>query len=142
MSTTTARPLPPAVRDKLGKLLPLLSSEHDGERAGAAAAIERVLKSNDRDWHDLVAVVTTAAPVPEPPRRQSPEDDTSTTMDAGELADLITTLRDSGVWLGPRSETFLDGLLERAGTYASVFISPKQQRWLDGLARKVREAAT
>ena len=88
MSTTPTRPLPPEVRDKLGKLLPLLSSEHNGERVGAVAAIERVLKSNDRDWHDLVALITTAAPVREPPRRQARRDDNSDTMDAEELVDL------------------------------------------------------
>ena len=57
MSATPARPLPSAVRDKLGKLLPMLSSDHDGERVGAVAAIERVLKSHDRDWHDLAASI-------------------------------------------------------------------------------------
>ena len=55
MSTTPARPLSSEVRDKLGKLLPILSSEHNGERVGAVAAIQRVLKNNDRDWHDLAA---------------------------------------------------------------------------------------
>ena len=75
MSTTPARPLPPEVRDKLGKLLPLLSSNHDGERAGAAFAIERVLKSHGRDWHDLVAAITTATPAREPSRRQPTEDE-------------------------------------------------------------------
>ena len=58
MSATPARPLPPAVRDKLGKLLPLLSSDHNGERVGAVAAIERVLKSAGLDWHDLTGVIT------------------------------------------------------------------------------------
>ena len=141
MSTTPARPLPPAVRDKLGKLLPMLSSDHDGERVGAVAAIERVLKSNNCDWHDLAASIGAPAPAREPPRRrQAPDDDTSTTMDADELIDLIAMVRDSGAWIGPSSEQFLDGLLERARVYASVFISPKQQRWLDDLVRKAREA--
>ena len=51
-AATPVRPLPPAVRDKLGKLLPMLSSDHDGERAGAVAAIGRVLKGAGCDWHD------------------------------------------------------------------------------------------
>ena len=51
-------------------------------------------------------------------------------------------VRDSGAWIGPRSEQFLDGLLERARAYSSVFISPKQQRWLDDLVRKAKEAAS
>jgi len=143
MSTSPTRPLPPAVRDKLGKLVPMLSSDHDGERVGAVAAIERTLRSNGCDWHDLAASIATPAPVREPPRqrRQAPDDDTSTTMDAGELIDLIATVRDSGARLGTSSEQFLDGLLERAGIYSSVFISCKQQRWLDDLVRKAKEAA-
>ena len=64
MSATPARPLPPAVRDKLGKLLPMLSSDHDGERVGAVAAIERVLKSNNCDWHDLAASIGSPAARP------------------------------------------------------------------------------
>jgi hypothetical protein len=42
-AATPTRPLPTAVREKLGK--PLLSSNLDGEWVGAVAAIERVLKS-------------------------------------------------------------------------------------------------
>ena len=61
-------------------------------------------------------------------------------MCAEDLIDLITMVRDSGAWIGPSSEQFLDGLLERARVYASVFISPKQQRWLDDLVRKAKEA--
>jgi hypothetical protein len=38
---------------QLGKLVLLLSSSHDGEVVAAARAIDRVLKSNGRDWHDL-----------------------------------------------------------------------------------------
>src|SRR6478735_6120632 len=117
MSTSPTRPLPPAVRDKLGKLLSMLSSDHDGERVGAVAAIERTLRSNGCDWHDLAASIAAPAPVREAPRRhrQAPDDDTSTTMDAGELIDLIATVRESGARIGSRSEEFLDGLLERAG---------------------------
>ena len=71
MSATPARPLPPGVRDKLGKLLPMLSSDNDGERVGAVAAIERVLKSHYRDWHDLTASIVATAAVREPQRSQS-----------------------------------------------------------------------
>ena len=104
MSTTPTRPLPPEVRDKLGKLLPLLSSEHDGERVGAVAAIERVLKSNDRDLHDLVATDHHTGTSPRAAATAGRRDDDSDTMDAEELVDLVTRLRDSGAWLGSRSE--------------------------------------
>jgi hypothetical protein len=135
MGAAPARPLPPAVRDKLGKLLPMLSSSHDGERVGAVAAIERVLKNHDRDWHDLAATLGGD----ERPRAYA-ADDASTAVRAEDLVNLITKIRDSGARFGPRSEDFLDSLLGRARDYAFVFISPKQQRWLDDLVRKATPA--
>ena len=101
MSTTPARPLPPAVRDKLGKLLPMLSSDRDGERVGAVAAIDRVLRNANLDWHDLSASIGATAPAREPPRPRADDGD-STTMCAEDLIDLITTVRDSGAWLSKR----------------------------------------
>jgi hypothetical protein len=142
MSTAPTRPLPPAVRDKLGRLLPMLSSNHDGERVGAVSAIERVLKSNNCDWHDLAAMLTTTAPSAcQSPRPQS-DDGVSAKMDAGDLIDLITTVRDSGAWIGSRSEEFLDSLLDRASHFTIVYLSPKQKQWLDDLVRKAKEAAS
>ena len=136
MSTTPARPLSSEVRDKLGKLLPLLSSDHNGERVGAVAAIQRVLKNNDRDWHDLAALLSGAAPTHEPSRRQEHHDDDPDTIDAEQLVDLIMRLRDSGAVFGSRSEEFLDGLLARARRYDGVFLSARQRAWLDDLARR------
>ena len=142
MSATPARPLPPAVRDKLGKLLPMLSSDHDGERVGAVAAIERVLKSKaaiGTTWRRASAHQRLRR---EPPRLTRIDNGASTTMDAGDLIDLITMVRDSGAWIGSRSEEFLDGLLERAGRFAIVYLSPKQKQWLDDLALKAKGAAS
>lgn len=42
-----------ALRRKLGKLIPLLGSDKVGERAGAAAAIKRLLTVEGLDFHDL-----------------------------------------------------------------------------------------
>ncbi len=38
---------------QLGKLIPRLGSEFDGEVIATARAIERTLKAAGRDWHDL-----------------------------------------------------------------------------------------
>ena len=78
----------------------MLSSDHDGERVGAVAAIERVLKSHDCDWHDLVASDHRTGTRPRAAARQAAERRRLDTMDAEELVDLITRLRDSGAWLG------------------------------------------
>jgi hypothetical protein len=136
MSTTPARPLPSTVRDRIGKLLPMLSSDHDGERAAVARAIGRVLESSGNDWHDLVAWIGASAPAREPPRRQASQDDDPDNVDAEEMIDLITRLRDSGATFGSRSDEFLDGLLARARRYDGVFLSVKQRAWLDDLARR------
>jgi hypothetical protein len=124
--------LSPAVRDKLAKLLPLLSSDRDGERVGAVAAIDRVLKSEKLDWHDLAAQIR-AEPVEEAlqPQRCAPAE-----MDSDDLVDLIGEIRASGVTLSASSEGFLHSLLGRAHTYDAVFLSSKQQRWLASLATK------
>lgn len=47
----------PEIRQKLAKLLPLLSSDQDGEVLGAARAIGRVLVATGVDWHALAALI-------------------------------------------------------------------------------------
>jgi hypothetical protein len=41
------------IAPKLRKLIPRLASNHTGEVVATVRAIERVLKSGGRDWHDL-----------------------------------------------------------------------------------------
>jgi hypothetical protein len=142
-AATPIRPLPTAVREKLGKLVPLLSSSQDGERVGAVAAIERVLKSNGFDWHDLTGLIT-APPAATPPHRQprpaNTEDDIGMSMLGHELVSLVEALRATRRFTA-RSEEFLDGLLERAGRFDVVHLSPKQKRWLEDLALKAKGAS-
>ena len=52
----------------LGKLLPLLQSNHDGEVVAAARAISRVLQRAGQGWHDL----TNALLQPQPPAQSEP----------------------------------------------------------------------
>jgi hypothetical protein len=144
-AATPIRPLPTAVREKLGKLVPLLSSNQDGERVGAVAAIERVLKSNGFDWHDLTGLITAppAAASPPPPRQPRPtnkEDDIGISMLDHELVSLVEALRAARRFTA-RSEEFLDSLLERAGRFDVVHLSPKQKRWLEDLALKAKGAS-
>ena len=56
--------IPAEVATKLAKLLPVLSSNQDGEVIGAARAIDRVLKSANLDWHVLADIVSRSAPPP------------------------------------------------------------------------------
>lgn len=50
-------PVPQDVADKVARLVPRLSSEHDGEIIATVKAIERVLKSSGFDFHNLAASV-------------------------------------------------------------------------------------
>jgi hypothetical protein len=45
----------------LDKLIRRLGSNHDGERLATVHAIDRVLKTAGRDWHDLAAALTGSA---------------------------------------------------------------------------------
>ena len=144
-AATPTRPLPAAVREKLGKLLPMLSSSHNGERVGAVAAIERVLKSNGFDWHDLTGLITAppAGASPPPPRQPRPantEDDIGMSMLDHELVAPVEALRAARRFTA-RSEEFLDSMLERAGRFDVVRLSPKQKRWLEDLALKAKGAS-
>jgi hypothetical protein len=146
MATSSTRPLPPVVREKLGKLVPMLSSNQDGERVGAVAAIERVLKAAGLDWHDFTGWVTAPPPAPPPPPPRQPhpansEDELGMSMLDHELVSLVEALRASRRFTA-RSEEFLDSLLERAGRFDVVHLSPKQKRWLEDLALKAKGATT
>ena len=55
------RSLPADTLQRITKLLLMLSSAHDGERASAAAAIGRALQGVGADWHDLVNLVNAPA---------------------------------------------------------------------------------
>ena len=119
--------LSPVVRNKVAKLLPLLSSDRDGERVGTVAAIDRVLKSEKLDWHDLAAQITAE------PAVQMPDE-----INSDNLIDLIEEIRASGVTFSTSSKGFLNSLAGRARIYDAVFLSRKQQHWLANLAAKAR----
>ena len=56
----TARDLPPV----LGKLIPRLSTPFDAERLATVIAIERALRSEKLDWHDLACAAVAQAGLP------------------------------------------------------------------------------
>ena len=49
--------LPAETRDRLGKLIPRLASDQDGEVVATARAIERTLRAAEADWHSLAAII-------------------------------------------------------------------------------------
>jgi hypothetical protein len=62
----TARPPLPEI---VAKLIPRLASNHDGEVIATVRAIDRTLKADRLDWHDLTRALT--APSGPLPRRSS-----------------------------------------------------------------------
>jgi hypothetical protein len=57
------RGLPPVI----AQLIPRLASSFDGEVIATARAIDRTLRSNGLDWHDLTKSITEPPPLPRPP---------------------------------------------------------------------------
>jgi len=66
-------PLTPDQRQKLVKLLGLLSSDHSGERDAAGLAAQRLVTNAGASWSDVInppALPSWRQPQPEPPRRR------------------------------------------------------------------------
>ena len=131
MPDNRSRALPQPVREKLGKLVLMLSTNHDGERIGAVTAIDGLLRKAGCDWHDLAGMIVAPSPAaatPPPPPSQTDSEH----VPADELIALVETLR-ARRRFDRNSEEFLDSLLDRADRYNVVFLSPKMWNWLQDL---------
>lgn len=142
-ATTSTRPLPPEVRAKLAKLVPLFASDLEGERIGALAAIERVLKASGLDWHDFTGAFaaassssssSTSSSSRSPPRNEAPKSaNGDQNVPASALRTTIEMIRAKRKF-NAKSEAFLDSMLWRAKSYSTVYVSEKQWKWLCDLA--------
>jgi len=133
---TRVKPLPEAVRKRIGQMMPLLASDNAGECAAAAAAIGRLLSAHGLDWHDLTAAVAdapTASPRPPepPPRREPPPPPDMHNLTAAEVKELVAAIRANHPFLNDRSKGFLESQMERARFGGSrVLFTEKQWKWL------------
>jgi len=130
---TQVRPLPSGVRTRLDKLMLMLGSENDTERASAAGMITSLLKEHGLDWHDVVGSIGQPTP-PSPPPKPSYSPSIQKTMSAGELQLMAHRILRSPI--NDRSRHFLAGLLDRANIYGSISLSNKQWHWLRDLAKR------
>lgn len=115
--------------DRLSKFLLLLSSDKDGEVLAAASALQRCLKANGNDLHDLVdALKAPAAPIAfdaSSPRHQV-------------IADKILSIDDAFVrkrgrhCLREHELNFVQQMRERIGKPTA-----KQWDWLEGLHDRI-----
>src|SRR5262245_57173846 len=132
----SARPLPADARVRVGKLLLMLGSNHEGERAAAGRAIERLLKSNGCDLHDLVALIDApelqgsacGSPPPPPPTWQRTNGPTDIAREA--LIEVIDIIEQRAPFLPIKSAEFLSSLRARCRFRAHISLSEKQWAWL------------
>lgn len=60
--------LAPGQADRLAKVLGLLGSDHDGERAAAALMATKIIRAAGLTWPDIVTPRPSAPPPPPPPK--------------------------------------------------------------------------
>lgn len=131
-----------SIAPKLGKLLPRLASDHDGEVVATARAIGRTLQGVGLDFHALAEAVesppvvltvaarrTQAARKPPPPK-PSPFD--------SELLRLVAMLRVHQTRLKHGEADFLDNMFVALSSGRQA--SPKQEQWLRDIDRRLHMA--
>ena len=132
---TNVRPLPPAVKERLSKLMLMLGAPSDGERAAAAGMITTLLKEHGLDWHDIIGSMGQPQAAPKPEQPPPPRGNANPGyMDSEELRVLIHRIERSP--LNTRARQFLAGTLDRADIYDSVFFSDKQWTWFQDLRKR------
>jgi hypothetical protein len=109
--------LPATLIPTLGKLIPRLSSNRDGEVVATVRAIERV--SAGRDLHDLAACL--GAPVAQM-QANDQHSNKSTVWWCYHRRHLLST----------RDRQFIEGLADWHKP-----LSPRQQKWLDDIVAKL-----
>jgi hypothetical protein len=122
-----AMSVPATIAPTLGKLIPRLASNHDGEVVATARAIERVLKSSGRDWHDLAAIIVQPASPPAPIRSWR-----STDSDWQRMARFAWARRDR---LSSKEQGFIRSMLDWPNP------SEGQKRWLVDIYARLHEAS-
>ncbi len=122
------------VAPKLGKLLPVLASNHDGEVVAAARAIGRTLQAAGLDFHALAGAVTSPAAAPSP--QPQPADDYWDGTDPDDWRTMARWCRDFDAGrLTPREHGFVWDLA--SDRYARREPSDKQRKWLRAIYVKL-----
>lgn len=125
----TAQALSSAERDRLIRLLGLLGSDFDGERATAAAMASRFIRERRLTWADVIGAKPPAFPEPQRPTWR----EAATPTDASNDLDLV--LRNLGA-LSPWEQQFMRSVSGRSRWF------PKQRARFAEIAAKVRAKTT
>lgn len=121
-------PLTPQILERLGQLILLLSSPHDGEKVAACGAIMRTLGAAGLDLHALADIVRRASEGERPP--DPPKDAASP---QGRAA---WCLRVGAAILKSRERKFLQDIAR-----ARFALTDKQRAWLEAIVERVQAAA-
>lgn len=140
-AVASAKPLPPETRERLGKLLLMLSSDHAGEKTAAADAIGKLLHANGADWHDLAAQLL-GEPTTAPDQSQPQPHAARTRWDGNQLRAVADEVLESGCYLNDKARGFLRDLKRRSRLWSRVELSQKQLEWLVALAERARSGET
>ena len=117
----------PAIGPRLAKLLPLLASDQPGEVLATARAIGATLQRGGMDWHDLAALVTSAA------KHQAAPAFTFASL-APRTARKQIALLAARPTVTMQDRVRLEQLREWLhGQPVKVRLLPDQAKWLDGL---------
>jgi hypothetical protein len=110
------------IASQLSKLVLMLSSNHEGEIVATARAIDRVLRSNRLDWHDLAEAICLPAPAARP-------------CDDADWRDLLAFCASRMSCLNSREREFLRSIAQWRGN-----LTERQRNWLETIADKLRSA--
>jgi hypothetical protein len=110
---------------KIARLIPLLSSDKDGEVLATVEAIKRLLKTGGNDWHDLPSALAGRG-------RSNPSSGGAKGDDYHELL-LHPALND---W----EREFMESICEQSSRWKNFKPSVKQEGILERLREKVRAA--
>lgn len=117
--------LTPRVVERLGQLILLLSSPHDGEKVAACGAIARTLATAGLDLHALADIVRRAA-----------AGEGLSKKEASPQADAAWCLRVGAATLSARERKFLQDIAR-----ARYPLSDRQRAWLAAIAARLEAAA-
>lgn len=128
------------VVEKLGKLIPRLASDQDGEVVATARAILRTLKSAGADLHDVVAELNKAPVTIERVvyrEAEKPDPEAVIYGHAAVVATCSRLLDEDQCSLTEKEAQFVRDMNALAGRLGDRFhLSPKQALWLRRLAEE------
>lgn len=127
-------------REKLSKLILMLSSDNDGEVVNAARAIGRTLPACQLDWHKLAAILSSPSSIVPPPKpRPSPQQSNASSYATPEDWARIDALFNKHLAdLMPNEKSFIKQLVTSGRIYSrdKTFMTTRQRMWLHAIHAK------